>query len=132
MFDFELTGVENAIAAVRRAVTPVNDQRIGENAGKALEPVAEEARRLAPVRSGTLRDSIVVSTQLGGYSTDARVVYVGPLTAGGSDAFYAHFIEFGTVTMRAEPFMAPAVFKHRDLVFEVLGLKIGQDMIGAI
>ena len=133
MIDFQLTGIEDAIAALRRAVAPVNDKRIGENAAAALEPIAEEARRLVPVESGDLRDSIAVSTEVAGYGAASRTVYVGPLRAGGSsDVFYAHFIEFGTATQRAQPFLAPAVFKYRELVFEVLGVKIGGDMVGAI
>lgn len=133
MLDFKLTGVEDAIAALRRAVAPVNDERIGENAMAALEPIAEEARRLVPVDSGDLRDSIAISNTLADGGANGRAVYVGPVRAGdGKNVFYAHFIEFGTIKMRAYPFLAPAVFKHRELVFDVLAVRIGDDMVRAV
>lgn len=134
MLDFALDGIDEALDAVRRVVRPVNDKRIGENASAALEPVAEDARRLVPVESGDLRDTIRVSAEYSGEGyTDGRMVVVGPLAAGDArHVFYAHFLEFGTITMRAQPFMGPAVAKHQELVFDVLGERIGQDMIGAI
>jgi len=72
--------------------------------------IAAEARRLAPVDSGTLRDSIGVAATAanGGGLAIGRggvAVYVGPR---GADAFYAHMVEFGTVDMAAHPFMRPA------------------------
>lgn len=134
MLDFALEGIEQALDNLARVVAPVNDRRIGENAQGALEPVAEEARRLVPKDSGDLHDTIGVSNELADFGTDGKGIVVGVLRAGGGDehVFYAHFIEFGTITNRANPFLAPAIFKHRDLVFETLGVKIGQDMIGAL
>ena len=133
MLDFAFDGIDEALDAVRRVVRPVNDERIGENAAAALEPVAEDARRLVPVESGDLRDTIRVSVEYSGEGyTDGRMVVVGPLAAGDArHVFYAHFLEFGTITMRAQPFFGPAIAKHQELVFDVLGKRIGQDMIGA-
>lgn len=134
MLGFELSGIPEALDNLKRVVAPVNDRRIGENAAAALEPIAEEARRLVPRDSGDLYDTIGVSNELADFGTRGVGIAVGVLRAGGRDAhvFYAHFIEFGTVTSRAQPFLAPAVFKHADLVLKVLGVKIGQDMIGAL
>ncbi|WP_370189252.1 HK97-gp10 family putative phage morphogenesis protein [Qipengyuania sp.] len=134
MLDFAMDGIDAAIDAVRRVVRPVNNKRIGENAAAALEPIAEDARRLVPVESGDLRDTIRVSLEFadGGF-TDGSMVVVGPLAAGDArHVFYAHFLEFGTITMRARPFLGPAIAKHQELVFDVLGERIGRDMIGAI
>lgn len=134
MFDFELRGIPEALDNIKRAVAPVNDRRIGENAAVALEPIAEEARRLVPRDSGDLHDTIGIANELDGYGTDGAMTVVGVLRAGdrARHVFYAHFIEFGTVTQRGTPFMAPAIFKHADLALEVLGVRIGEDMIGAL
>lgn len=126
----KLKGVEEALASLRAVVAPVNDQRIGENAAVALEPVAEDARRLAPVDDGDLRDSIVVSRSLAEPNAfDGKAVFVGPLMG---NVFYAGFLELGTVKMRAQPFLAPAVHENRELVFDILGSLVGYDMIGAV
>lgn len=79
------------------------------------EVIAEEARRLVPVRSGNLRDSIGVAT--GGLNYSALSlkkggisVQVGPRQGRGEphDGFYGHMVEFGTVNMAPQPFMRPA------------------------
>lgn len=53
--------------------------------------VADTARSLAPVLTGTLRDSIVAEDQ-----------------AVRTDVPYAPFVEYGTSTTPAQPFMRPA------------------------
>lgn len=130
MLDLKFTGVDEALANIRKVSAPVNDNRIGENAAAALEPVAEDARRLAPVDHGDLRESIGITASLTEQNQfDGRAVFVGPL---GANVFYAAFIELGTVKMRAQPFLAPAVHENRELVFDVLGSLVGYDMIGAL
>ena len=128
MIDLQFGGFEEAIGRLHRAVAPVNDRRIGENAAAALEPVAEDARRLVQVDDGTLRASITVGAEFRGSGSDGQYAWVGPLSSGGTNAFYAHFLEFGTVKMRAYPFMAPAVHQNRELVFDILGEHIGKDI----
>ena len=57
------------------------------------EAIAEEARRLCPVgKTGTLKRSI---RAVGG------VVYI--------DAFYASFVEYGTIRATPKPFIHPAI-----------------------
>ena len=88
------------------------------------KPVAAEARRLAPVLSsndprremGALSKSVrIMSTGTRGGTVKGGVVAGGRTTVGRgqnkvkADAFYAHFVEYGTVKMTARPFMRPAV-----------------------
>lgn len=125
-----LEGIEEAIAAIAQVGNRVHN-RIGDNAAEALEPVAITARQLVPVRSGDLRDSIVVSNKFseGAEFTGGRgvnIIYVGPLS---SDVFYAWFLEFGTVYMAAQPFLIPAVDQNEALVFEILGKRVGADIL---
>lgn len=133
MISLAVSGFEHALENLAAAVSPVNDRRISEHGLTALEPIAETARRLVPVDSGDLRETITVSYEFKTAEKDGRAVYVGPIasgvTSGFNHVFYAHFIEYGTVLQRAQPFMAPAVHQHIDLVFEVLGKRIGEDMV---
>ncbi len=91
----------------------------------ALEKGADEmvamAKRLCPVDSGALRDSIgwtwgeppKGSVVLASGSTERGetiTIYAGSSdkTMGPADAFYARWVEFGTVNMRAQPFFFPS------------------------
>lgn len=133
MLKLSIEGFDEARRRLAEAVRPVNDRRIGDHAAEVLEPIAEDARRLAPVLSGRLRDSILVAQtfEFTG-ETDGQSVSVGVLDAGGDGVFWGHFAEFGTVHQGAEPFLAPAVYKNIDLVFEALGKRVGEDMTGAL
>lgn len=90
------------------------------------EIIADEARRLVPIDSGELRESIQVGGDgLNSSRQEVRqgraVISVGPRQGPGyPDGFYAHMVEFGTVKMAAEPFMRPAVDNTRDEVDEAI------------
>lgn len=87
---------------------------------KALEQSAEEivklAKSLVPVDHGDLQMSIswtwgdapkgsmVIGSMAPSKYSDLRIT----IYAGGRDAFYARWIEFGTTKMKAQPFFLPA------------------------
>lgn len=103
---------------------------------KAAEPIAEEARRLVPVNTGTLKESISVSTKLknkvgeaefsavmraGGSKSEAVSAMRDARRAAGAPSFaevfigpsvpsgfYGHLVEFGTSHSVAQPFLRPA------------------------
>jgi|GEM_PF-625389 HK97 gp10 family phage protein len=117
---------------------------------KAAEPIAEEARRLAPFRAGNLKKGIRVWTKAvnnvgkaefrsvlrDGGSTEEAVAAMRAARrearAAGSKAPtvevwvaptnvpQATLQEFGTVNNDAQPFMRPAWDKHRDGTFEAI------------
>lgn len=129
MLDFALSGIDQAVRAVRNIGQAVTDETISSEAMKALEPVAETARSLAPVRSGELRDSIVISDMLrDGPERKGRAVYVGVLAG---KALHAGFVELGTVNMQAEPFLTPAFEQHRELIIDILGKGAGRLILSA-
>ena len=68
--------------------------------------IRDEARTLAPMRRGILRESIIVSDTATSATFDRKFVtiFVGPDSSG----WHGVFVEFGTVNMTAEPFMRPA------------------------
>lgn len=125
-----LDGVQDAIKNIRKVNEKVNNEEMSDSAIKALEPVADAARNLAPVLSGELRDSISISDlAVGAVVRQGLAVYVGPIAA---QAAYALFVEFGTVDTRAQPFLAPAIDANEDLVFSVLGDDMGRKIESAV
>lgn len=112
--------LDRKLAALEKGVSE-DRKRAALHAGAEL--IAEEARRLAPVDTGLLRDSIKVADTndariygtLGRRIDDGAVrVYVGPVgSTEEGDVFYARFQEFGTRNMNANPFMRPAIAAKR-------------------
>jgi len=68
---------------------------------KLGEDITEDAKRLAPVESGKLRDSI-------SYEVEDRTVHVY------SDVDYSPFVEAGTSVMNPQPYLKPALYKNRE------------------
>lgn len=66
-----------------------------------LQDVEKEAKSLAPIRTGFLRDNI---SSLG--TSIANDVIKGSVA---SAAQYSSFLEFGTIKMSAKPFLKPAL-----------------------
>ncbi|WP_422929193.1 HK97-gp10 family putative phage morphogenesis protein [Singulisphaera sp. PoT] len=73
-------------------------EAIGEKMRRAGEAAAQEARSLAPARTGTLQSSIGYS-----YDESSRTLRVSV------EAPYAAYVELGTRNMPARPFLRPAL-----------------------
>jgi HK97 gp10 family phage protein len=110
----ELTGMENLIAEV---------EKLGAQGGrienKALREAGEVGRgaieKEAPKRTGTLKESIKASGVL--TREGMKQVLVGPGDAG----WYGKFVEFGTVKMKANPFMARGYETSKEKAVEKIG-----------
>lgn len=92
--------------AAREAVVPALLKGAGE--------IADVQRALAPVDTGALRDSIVVTgplQQTPPYSQPGGSMVVpenaAVITAGGTEVRYPHLVEFGTTVAPAQPFFWP-------------------------
>lgn len=83
-------------------------ERIREVEAGLVEPIADavlsDARRLVPVDTGDLQRSLHRELAPGGLS--ARI---------GSDIGYAAYVEHGTENMDAQPYLRPALYRHRSL-----------------
>jgi HK97 gp10 family phage protein len=84
---------------------------------KSFEGGAQEmvdmARRLAPIKTGALQRSIdwnYGAAPKGSFGVGSRSTAPDSITihAGDKDAFYARWVEFGTVARPASPFFFPA------------------------
>lgn len=116
----KLTGLKALQQTIQRIANAVPEHVQRQALLNAGEIVADEAKRLVSVRTGNLRDSILVSDQgVGGALEGGGItVFIGPATG---DGFYGHMVEFGTVHMAAEPFMRPAFDNTRAEVQQRLG-----------
>lgn len=96
MLDVKVMG----LAELELALNQLPD-KLAKNVARAAlragaKPILEEARRLVPVRSGKLRDTLRITTSMKG-GTPRAFIKAGP---GGTKKFkkiyYAHMIERGT------------------------------------
>ena len=91
----------NALAADLGAVGP----RVGRLANQVIRKTAldveRDAKQLAPVDTGNLRNSIGSSVGIGGLSAE-----ISPT------AEYAVFVEYGTSRMAPQAFMGPALDRN--------------------
>jgi HK97 gp10 family phage protein len=96
--------VEVDAAALRRFAQELPQVR--ETVQAVADDIAGDARRLAPVVTGRLRDSIGTERPVrkGSEGDTVRVV---------ARAYYAQFVELGTRNMGPRPFLRPAAAKYR-------------------
>jgi HK97 gp10 family phage protein len=95
----ELAVNVTGLAELERALNELPD-KVAKNVARAAlraaaAPVLEEARRLVPVKSGKLRDSLRITTSLRG-GVPKAFVKVGPGGKKYRGTFYANMIERGT------------------------------------
>lgn len=119
MMQFKSSGfdkLDRQLAALARGPTEAQQRAALHRGG---EVIAEEARRLAPYKTGQLRDSIQVTDDkqgllYGKLNGDGLSIYIGPVgSVEDGDVYYAKFQEFGTINMKAQPFMRPAIASKR-------------------
>jgi len=99
------------------AITIEVEKRAMDRLEKAGEVVADRARQNVPVQTGTLKDSIRVTRLKGDPKLNIRV-YAGNRKKGG--AFYAHMVEYGTVKMRARPYLRPALNAAKGQIMNIM------------
>lgn len=84
---------------------------IDEAIAEGAEIIAEDARSRVPIRTGALELSI---------ESEQREQGTYEVVAGGKEAFYGFFVEFGTSKMAPEPFMIPAEEAEREFVISIV------------
>ncbi len=113
MADMKLEGMENLLDEIERLGK--TGSRIENKALREAGNVVKEAiQKEAPIRSGKLKESINVSRVKN--KDGAKRVEVGP----NEDVFYSRFVEFGTVKMKANPFMARGYETSKDSAMETI------------
>ena len=113
---FNMSGLKDAQQVLRQLGPTIQRTVVPKATRTAATVIAQEVRRQAPVRTGQLRRLIRTrrATQRGLTVAQRRlniVVRAGDvvyLVYPDQDAFYALFLEYGTVKAPARPFMRPA------------------------
>lgn len=72
--------------------------------------------------SGRLKSSITSTV----VQRNDRTAVLGFLEAGNAEAFYARFVEFGTIKMAPRPFIRPAFYAHYSRAVEACNRAIGR------
>jgi len=83
----------------------------------------DEIRPAAPVETGTLQKAIVAKRDRGTRESIEASVTITKGKSATHDAWYWHFIEFGTVFHAAQPFIIPATEKFRGKLREIFETK---------
>lgn len=99
MADMKLEGMENLLAEIEKlgqAGSKIENRALKEAGDVVKESIVKEV----PVRTGRLKESITVSNVK--TKDGVKRVEVGP----DKDGYYGKFVEFGTVKMKANPFMS--------------------------
>lgn len=103
----EIEGVEELLDKLQRLGE--QSKRIENKALREAGSVVEEAiKNETPIQSGNLKRSITTSNVK--TKDGMKHVEVGP----SKDAFYSRFVEFGTVKMKANPFMGRGYEKSKN------------------
>lgn len=98
-------GLRTAIARLRLLPRRANEAR-NEALRQWAHDLEKTAKELAPVRKGTLRDSIEAKVNT---SSGKAWVQIAP----GKAREYAYYVEKGTSKMADQPFLGPAAQIHR-------------------
>ena len=110
----ELSGMDELLARLAR--TNTNVEAVREKAlKKGAGIIRDEIEARTPVRTGNLKDNIVIGEVKGQGSK--QYVDVGPSKGQG---FYGKYLELGTVKMAAKPFIEPSFLAKRAEVKETM------------
>lgn len=116
---FALSGGEDALRNLEMIKESVTDRHLEADALEMVQPIVDDAKELAPVGEGDMRDSIEATTFEDGT--------IGVIIRD----WKGHFFEFGTVHMRATPMLLPAFEANADQVLDAFGERIGVRITGA-
>jgi HK97 gp10 family phage protein len=98
-------------------ITAEVEKKAMDRLEKASGVVADAARQLVPINTGKLKETIRTRRLKGDPKLDVRV-YAGSREKGG--AYYAHMVEYGTVKMKARPFLRPALNKSKTAIMNIM------------
>lgn len=114
---FETTNLTSADISGILEVREDNREQFKHALNKALARALEEiglaaegyAKRLCPVDTGRLRNSITHVTRYG-----AKAVHIG------TNVEYAAYVELGTRTQKPQPYLRPAASEHQETYRSIL------------
>lgn len=111
----KLEGMEQLMERVMKLATPAKVRNTLKLAmGKALVPTRDRIAALAPdsgiARQGKTKDNVIIVNPPPRMGAQMRVAVNTPV---------AHLLEFGTVKMRAQPFIRPGFDQTKDQILKI-------------
>lgn len=116
MATVEIYGTQKLIARLARLAKALDPAAV-KGVKEVAKAIRDDAKELCPVDTGSLKKSIRIGT----YAKPKGQTHSIRVTAGGHitnpktkrKVDYASYVEFGTSRQRAQPFLRPAIVKHR-------------------
>lgn len=153
---FTIEGFDELVANLQDLPKATQRNTIKKSLLVAAKPFVDHAKRIVPVNTGALKDSIVAGGKIDGAG---KSEYSDALASGGTKAeavaalraarrekgrmveiyagvirlaWYAHFVEFGTEKTEARPFIRPAWDAEKENMLRVLQEELGTQVMKAI
>lgn len=123
MADIKVDGMDQLFSRLRQMGDKADaaiDVALIKAAKNLQKEMKSEAVFTKGYSTGNLRESIEISAVTG--AGISRQIAVGPVKGKGSehDGWYAHFLEFSTSKMAAQPFIEPAFLKTKNENQEII------------
>lgn len=134
MADLDVTGLSELRGRFSELPNRLMKNVLKSSLRQAANVVKDEAKSRVPVSSGALKSSIRVISRRGSPTSVLMSVVAGDLTGkqqskfGQKSAFYALFVEKGSVNMAAHPFMKPAIESKAQAAIDVMVQAIGDKL----
>ena len=109
MNGIDVNGLDEVLKKLKKLPEKVQKRVLVGAVRAGAKPIIKEAKRLVPVRTGTLKKSIGVVKRR---SKDKNIIHYTVAPRKKKGGWYAHYVEFGTSKMSAKPFMRPAYEKE--------------------
>lgn len=126
--EVQITGLKE-LRAMSEKVAPKVAMRLARNAvHKTAGQVRNAMRKRAPRDDGTLRKAIHTKRRRGTPDTVVSDVRIAHGNTVKHDAWYWHFIEFGTVKTAAKPFIRPTVDEFEQQIPKIFRDEFGKQL----
>lgn len=116
----KMEGLQELQAKLARFAQTESEQIENKALTEAADFLRGKIEETTPYRTGALQEAIIAGEVNNGK------IEVGPSQQG--PAFRAHFLEFGTRYMRAQPFMRPAFESSKNEVMKIMADEIKRGM----
>lgn len=118
------TGLIWRTAHARRPMISKATMKAQGRTVRVSDPNATLGVPVAAVNGGRLQASVKQKV----FRTFGQMSFEGQVSAGGSMAPYASYLEFGTSRMPARPFMRPAIALNKEAIKRVFGASISSNL----
>jgi HK97 gp10 family phage protein len=125
---FQMRGLSEVQTALRKLPEAMQEHALTRAAIAGALVIQEEAQVLAPVDTGTLRNSIVVSRTYKHNKRSHRIRGAVVVGIRGAARFYGHLIEFGWSKRGPQSFMRAALNNKAEEALRAMGHQLGREI----